>query len=113
MPAGRVLLGQRNVAPSAAHAKHDVYYVEIAPDEPSRAFCFGQSIGGGHAEQGGEICLALNQLESWPGDWRQHLHKAGCASLQPWFERGIANGDTAATVAELLAASQAMEGAAR
>ena len=98
---GYLLLGQRNVAPSAQHASHDVYYVALAADEPRRAFCFGQSIGGGHVEQGGEVRLALDELDDWPGDWREHLQRAGCAQLFPLFEQGMRSGDTAATVRAL------------
>ena len=48
------------------------------PSPFSPPFCFEQSIGGGHCEQGGAAWLAVSALEAWPGEWRQHVQKSGC-----------------------------------
>ena len=72
-------IGGRNNAPTPKHPTHDVYIFSIDQSRPAKPFCFEQSIGGGHAEQGGAIWLALAELDAWQGDWREDLHKAGCA----------------------------------
>jgi hypothetical protein len=71
-----ICISSKNVAPTAAHPTHHVYsfHIDLASDHP---FVFEESIGGGHAEQGGAIALALDQLETWPGNWRDHLQLAG------------------------------------
>lgn len=95
-------LGARNIAPSAEHPHHDVYIVQLDPDA-ARPFCLGQSICGGHAERGGSIHLALDELEAWPGDWRQHLRHAGCAWAIAPIEAAQRGGDLQAALAELVA----------
>lgn len=72
------IISQRNCAPSAEHASHDVYLFGVDTAGSARPFCFEQSIGGGHAERGGAAYLNLAGLANWPGDWRLHLEKAGC-----------------------------------
>lgn len=70
-------LALRNVAPSDEHPSHDVYVVEIADADCPHPLRLSRSIGGGHAERGGSVELALDALDAWPGDWRQHLRHAG------------------------------------
>ncbi|OOH80396.1 hypothetical protein BOW65_10990 [Pseudomonas koreensis] len=72
-------IGSRNNAPTPQHKTHDVYIFSIDKSRAATPFCFEQSIGGGHAEQGGARWLALDELEAWPGDWREHLKNADCA----------------------------------
>ena len=72
-------IGGRNNAPTPQHPTHDVYFFSIDLTRAATPFCFEQSIGGGHAEQGGARWLALDELEAWPGDWREHLKKSDCA----------------------------------
>ncbi|WP_426204525.1 hypothetical protein [Pseudomonas sp. TWP3-1] len=72
-------IGSRNNAPTPQHQIHDVYIFNIDLSRPATPFCFEQSIGGGHAEQGGARWLALDELDAWPGEWREHLRKADCA----------------------------------
>ncbi|WP_371182710.1 hypothetical protein [Xanthomonas sacchari] len=95
-------LGARNIAPSAEDPHHDVYTVHLDPDA-ARPFCLGQSIRGGHAERGGCIHLALDELEAWPGDWRQHLRHAGCAWAIAPIEAAQRGGDLQAALAQLVA----------
>lgn len=72
-------IGSRNNAPTPQHKSHDVYLFSIDLSQPATPFCFEQSIGGGHAEQGGARWLALDELDAWPGQCREHLKKADCA----------------------------------
>jgi hypothetical protein len=67
----------RNVAPTDKHPTHHVYAFAIQQGS-AKPFVFEESIGGGHAEQGGAIALPLRELEDWRGDWREHLRRAGC-----------------------------------
>lgn len=68
-------IGSRNNAPTPQHKSHDVYLFSIDLSQPATPFCFEQSIGGGHAEQGGARWLALDELDAWPGQCREHLKK--------------------------------------
>lgn len=72
-------IGSRNNAPTLQHPTQDIYIFSIDLSRPATPFCFEQSIGGGHANQGGARWLALDQLDAWPGEWREHLKKADCA----------------------------------
>ena len=78
------LLGQKNQAPTAQHATHDVYGVQIIPGD-MRCFCIEESIGGGHAEQGGASFYSLEELLAYPG-WKEHFELAGCAWAIPLIE---------------------------
>ncbi len=71
-----ICISSKNVAPTTEHPMHHVYsfHIDLDSDHP---FVLEESIGGGHAEQGGAIALALDQLETWPGNWREHLQLAG------------------------------------
>lgn len=95
-------IGARNIAPSADDPLHDVYGLSIDP-EAARPFCLSQSIRGGHAEGGGAICLALDELDGWCGDWRLHLHRAGCAWAIAPIEAAQRSGDVHPALAQLLA----------
>lgn len=70
-----ITIGSQNSVPPPGH---HFYLFHIATDRPDTPFCFEESIGGGHAAGGGAICLGLDELDGWPGDWRDHLHRAGC-----------------------------------
>ncbi|MBK5343386.1 hypothetical protein JFU48_18615 [Pseudomonas sp. TH49] len=72
-------IGSRNNAPTPQHPTQDIYIFSIDLSRPATPFCFEQSIGGGHANQGGARWLALDELDAWPGEWREHLRKADCA----------------------------------
>jgi hypothetical protein len=72
-------IGRRNIAPASQHPFHDIYLFHIDPEKPETPFCFEQSMGGGHMEHGGARFLALDELDAWCGDWREHLSKADCA----------------------------------
>jgi len=74
-----IQIGSRNNAPTPQHKTQDIYIFSIDLSRPATPFCFEQSIGGGHVEQGGARWLALDELDGWPGEWREHLKKAGCA----------------------------------
>ncbi|MGE1176813.1 hypothetical protein [Pseudomonas sp. BW7P1] len=74
-----IQIGSRNNAPTPQHKNHDIYIFSIDLSRPATPFCFEQSIGGGHGEQGGARWLALEELDGWPGEWREHLKKANCA----------------------------------
>ncbi|MBV4476931.1 hypothetical protein [Pseudomonas botevensis] len=71
-------IGSRNNVPTSQHPFHDIYLFHIDPSRPDTPFCFEQSMGGGHMEHGGARFLALDELDGWPGDWREHLKKADC-----------------------------------
>lgn len=70
-----ITIGSQNSVPAPGH---HYYLFHIAIDRPDTPFCFEESIGGGHAAGGGAICLGLHELDGWPGDWRDHLRRAGC-----------------------------------
>ena len=72
-------IGSRNNAPTSQHPTHDVYIFNIDLSRAATPFCFEQSTAGGHGGQGGARWLALDELEAWPGEWREHLKKADCA----------------------------------
>jgi hypothetical protein len=72
-------IGSRNNAPPSQHPFHDIYLFHIDPAKPDTPFCFEQSMSGGHMEHGGARWLALDELDAWPGEWREHLQKADCA----------------------------------
>ncbi|WP_454858177.1 hypothetical protein [Rhizobium binxianense] len=72
-----IQISMRNIAPTDKHRTHHVYVFAIDRDDV-RPFMFEESIGGGHAEQGGAIALRWLELEDWHGDWREHLRRAGC-----------------------------------
>ena len=72
-------IGSRNNATPSQHPFHDIYLFHIDPAKPDSPFCFEQSMSGGHMEHGGARWLALNELDAWPGEWREHLRKADCA----------------------------------
>ena len=74
-----IQIGSHNNAPTPQHKTQDIYIFSIDLSRPATPFCFEQSIGGGHVEQGGARWLALDELDGWPGEWREHLKKAGCA----------------------------------
>ena len=97
-----ITLGIRNIAPSAEDPHHDVYIVQFDPGA-AQPFRLGQSIRGGHAERGGSISLALDELESWTGDWRQHLRHAGCAWAIAPIEAAQHSGDLQSALAQLAA----------
>lgn len=80
-----ICISSRNVAPTTAHPTHHVYsfHLDLDSDHP---FVFEESIGGGHAERGGAIALTLEQLETWPGNWRAHLQLAGAGHAIPPIE---------------------------
>ena len=71
-----ITIGARNNAPSPG-GQHD-YLFHIALERPGRPFCFEESVGRGPAPGGGAICLSLSELDAWPGNWRDHLVRAGC-----------------------------------
>ncbi|MDQ1093686.1 hypothetical protein QE400_003099 [Xanthomonas sacchari] len=97
-----IALGIRNIAPSAQDPHHDVYTAHLDPDA-AQPFCLGQSIGGGHAERGGSIHLALDELEAWPGEWRQHLRHAGCAWAIAPIDAAQRSGDLQGALAQRVA----------
>jgi hypothetical protein len=72
-------IGSRNNAPTSQHSTHDVYIFNIDLSRPATPLCFEQSTAGGHGGQGGARWLALDELEAWPGEWREHLKKSDCA----------------------------------
>ncbi|MGE7956205.1 hypothetical protein ACQKQA_06315 [Pseudomonas sp. NPDC089530] len=74
-----IQIGSRNNAPTPQHPTQDIYLFSIDLSRPATPFCFEQSIGGGHAAQGGARWLALDELDGWPGEWREHVKKANCA----------------------------------
>ncbi|MBN3817544.1 hypothetical protein G3N57_13405 [Paraburkholderia sp. Se-20369] len=83
-----ITIGMKNVAPSTQHLTHHVYV--FAVDASSvRPFIFEESIGGGHRELGGSIALRMCDLESWPGDWREHLRQAGCEGAIAVIEAAV------------------------
>lgn len=100
-------VGRRDLAPSADAARHDVYLFAIDPHGSPRPFRFEQSIGGGHAERGGCADLALDELESWPGLWREHLARAGCRWVIPLLEAAQVSGDAPTAVAAIAARAAA------
>ena len=96
-----MLIASRNGAPTPEHAEPHLYLFRIGRDSAT-PFIFEESIGGGHAERGGRVALAIEQLERWPGDWRKHLRLAGAADCIACIEAGIHSGDQAATLQCLL-----------
>ncbi|WP_166217098.1 hypothetical protein [Pseudomonas atagonensis] len=81
-----IQIGSRNNAPTPQHKTQDIYIFSIDLSRPATPFCFEQSIGGGHVEQGGARWLALDELDGWPGEWREHLKKAECAWVAQLIE---------------------------
>ncbi|MCW0466607.1 hypothetical protein [Xanthomonas sacchari] len=100
-----ITLGIRNIAPSAEDPHHDVYIAQLDPDA-AQPFRLGQSIRGGHAERGGSISLALDELEGWTGDWRQHLCHAGCAWAIAPIEAAQRSGDLQSALDALVAGAE-------
>jgi hypothetical protein len=96
-----VNISQRNIAPSVDHLLHDVYGFCLAP-ETAQPFVFVQSVGGGHAEQGGSASLALEDLTSWKGDWRRHLQNAGCPWVIKILQAAIESGDTSSAIKSIM-----------
>jgi hypothetical protein len=104
---GFVTIGQRNHAPSTRHPGHDVYGVDVAADDAAAPLRLWQSIGGGHAECGGSVTLAIDALEQWSGDWRQHLQRAGCDWAIAPLQAALAGAPQAEALARLRAGSAA------
>lgn len=96
-----IQIGSRNNAPTPQHSTQDIYLFGIDLSRPATPFCFEQSIGGGHAAQGGARWLALNELDGWPGKWREHLQKADCAWVAELVDAHSGEGQ-AAVVALIL-----------
>ena len=71
----------QNRAPTPAHARHHVYEVAIARFS-SKPFRLAESIGGGHAEQGGSSTFSFAELLACPW-WREHFELAGCGWAVP------------------------------
>lgn len=93
-------IGGRNNAPTPQHKTHDAYFFCIDLSRAATPFCFQQSIGGGHAEQGGARWLALDELDAWPGEWRGFLKKADCAWVAELIDAN--NGADQATLVALI-----------
>ncbi|MHA3737073.1 hypothetical protein ACXR0M_15590 [Pseudomonas sp. Eth.TT006] len=93
-------IASRNNAPTPQHPTQDIYIFNIDPSRPATPFCFEQSIGGGHANQGGARWLALDELDAWPGEWREHLRKADCAWVAELIDAN--NGADQATLVALI-----------
>lgn len=98
-------LGMRNIAPSAEDPLHDVYEVLVDADA-ARPFCLAQSIHGGHADRGGAVFLALDELDGWRGDWRLHLRHAGCAWAIAPIEAAQRSGDAHSVIGQLIAEAE-------
>jgi hypothetical protein len=94
-----ITIGSRNNAadPGGRH----YYLFHIATDRPDTPFCFEEAVGGGPSPGGGAICLSLSGLDTWRGDWRSHLAKAGCGWVTDVVNSHRAQG-TAAVVAAIL-----------
>lgn len=93
-----ITIGSKNYVPEPGH---HYYLFHIATDGADKPFCFEESIGGGHAAGGGAICLALHELDAWPGEWRDHLAKAGCSWVADVIDSRLGD-DTQGVVDEIL-----------
>lgn len=93
-----ITIGSKN---NATPPGHHYYLFHIATDQPDKPFCFEESVGGGHAAGGGAICLALLELYGWPGDWKDHLTKAGCGWVAEVIDSRL-DQDTLTVVTEIL-----------
>jgi hypothetical protein len=69
-------LGYRNNAPTLEDSRHHEYYCHVNPFDEQNPITIGESIGGGHAERGGQRALGLAELFNL--DWEDHFRKAGC-----------------------------------
>ena len=72
-----VTIAQRNRAPSAEDARHDVHAFDVDDAHPLQPLIFSQSIGGGFAERGGSCRLGVHELAD-NTFWRELLSLAGC-----------------------------------
>ena len=78
-------VAMRNQAPTDQDPRHHVYVVGIRPFADQDWVILGESIGGGHAERGGSVALAVDRLDSFKG-WREHCALAGCGWIVPMLE---------------------------
>ncbi|MBV6849135.1 hypothetical protein KWH43_07860 [Xanthomonas campestris pv. heliotropii] len=53
--------------------------------------------------------LALHELDTWRGDWRAEVTRAGCAWVIPLLEQALHTGDTQAAIDAILARVQAAD----
>jgi hypothetical protein len=107
-PPPRLVLGRRNLAPSALHPEHHECGFVLRPFEPA-PFVLYETIGGGIAGGGGEGAFGLAALRAIAG-WRDELQAAGCDWAVAPLETAA---DDAAAIRALIAASTAREGPMR
>jgi len=93
-----ITIGSKNNVPQPGH---HYYMFHLASDQADKPFCFEESVGGGHTAGGGAICLALHELDAWPGEWRDHLTKAGCGWVADVID-SRRDDDTQSVVDEIL-----------
>lgn len=70
-------VGMKNQAPTAEDTRHHVYYAMLKPFDAEQPICIGESIGGGHAERGGERYCSIEELMALD-DWKHHFELADC-----------------------------------
>ncbi|MBD9562707.1 hypothetical protein [Pseudomonas sp. PDM09] len=74
-------IGSRNNAPTPQHQTQDIYsFTSTFPARPDKPFCFEQSIGGGHCEQGGAVSENAKPVGRWQviaGWFKRNIHFSG------------------------------------
>lgn len=98
-----VTIGSQNNAPTPYHPTHHVYCFHIDTSESERPFCFEEIVGGGHVTQGGAVLLNRPELEGWPGDWRDHLARAGCVWVAELIDEQRHDVDSSTIASAILA----------
>lgn len=93
-----------NQAPTEQDARHHVYFVGIRPFCEDNWVVLGESIGGGFAERGGSVALAVENLDSF-SDWRGHCVLAGCDWMVALLEANVSDAQRKACILERYQAS--------
>ena len=96
---GLLTVAMTNQAPTEQDSRHHVYFVGIRPFCNDSWVVLGESIGGGMAERGGSVALAVENLDSF-SDWRQHCALAGCDWIVPLLEENVTDAQRKARILE-------------
>ncbi|KGD65589.1 hypothetical protein Y5S_00813 [Alcanivorax nanhaiticus] len=96
---GLLTVAMTNQAPTEQDSRHHVYSVGIKPFCDGAWVVLGESIGGGFAERGGSVALAVENLDSF-SDWRRHCVLAGCDWMVPLLEADATDAQRKARILE-------------
>lgn len=94
-----LVVAMTNQAPTEQDSRHHVYSMGIRPFCDGSWVVLGESIGGGFAERGGSVALAVENLDSF-SDWRRHCVLAGCDWMVPLLEADATDAQRKACILE-------------